>query len=1311
MMRRLYVAACLVSALFGAGVLLPGVAFAGTGWELSGNTYPTNLIAGVDGVQEVTPEGSSFTLSFEGQSTGAIAAGATPAVVRAALEGLSTVGAGNVSVEPGEAGHYRVTFIGALGDVEQPALAGSGAAVSVLQSGAASGTIAVDVLNVGSTASGGTITFTDRLPAGLRAKRAGQLNAPSPEGGAFGVQPSLGGAWVCSGNGGGPGQGVAGATVVTCVNGPELPSIEGGGGIPTLVESGTRIGFPQPPVAIEVEALQPNVTSTGTNVASIAGGGAANPVSTEDPVTVSPAPAAGGLTHADAWVSNENGETDLQAGSHPYLMGMVFDVTTSFDPSNPGVPLFGPEIRDLETVLPPGLVGNLSQRPECTRVQLTSNTCPSGSMVGILKGVNVTEPALGVHQLYNMVPERGTPAEIGFVYEGIANITFSAASGGDNAIIAHSYNVAEKQVLQVALTLWGSPNDPSHYPWRGFEEAGCQPGQCVQPPADEFTAPLFTLPTACGDVGPVVLRETAGWQDPEARSRTETTPFQVTGCENLGFEASFSASLESGETDAATGHTVEVTPGLGGFEEAIGLSAADLKNVTVQLPVGVSINPGRAAGLTACGATEDALTTPTETAEGRENDGPASCQPSSKIGTVQIRTPLLTSADENRLEGGVYVLDSSPPNLKLLIAGSADGINIKLVLAATLCQTTGEVVDGRTCGAPGQIIASLQNAPQLPFTLARFALDGGANAALTTPTRCGAYTAQADFTPWSTPYTPDFNTTSTINITAGTGGGPCPSGNLPFTPTFTAGSSSDVAAGFTSFSMDLERPDGQQRVEKLSFTAPAGLAGLIASVPLCTNAQAEANACPESSKIGHTVAKSGPGSNPLVVPQPGQPEAPIYLTEAYGGGSFGLSIVVPLHVGPFVLETQRIRASLQINPSTGQVTATTNPLPQQVDGVPTDLRSIQAVIDRPGFLFNPTNCNAQTITGTAYSTPPPGNTETGESAALSSRYAVGGCRALTFKPGFTAATSGKTNKKLGASLHVKLVPPHEGPQSSSSGGTTGSASGTSGTSGSASGSSAPTEEANIARVKVDLPKQLPSRLTTLQKACTAAVFDSNPAACPAASIVASAKAITPILPVPLEGPAYFVSHGNEAFPQLILVLQGYGITIDLVGDTFISKAGITSSTFAHVPDAPVSSFELTLPQGKYSALAANANLCTVKGGLKMPTEFVAQNGAEIKQSTPITVEGCSTAISIVSHKVKGRTLTVSVSVPAAGRVTASGKGVSSSSKSAKGRETLTFKLTQKKAGKLKTKIKLTFTPSTGKDRTKQSKSATVEFEK
>jgi hypothetical protein len=1210
MMRRLSVAGCAVSVVLAVCVLTPGVAFAGTGWELSGNTYPTNLIAGVDGIQEVTPEAPSFSLSFEGQSTASIEAGKGPGVVQSALEALSTIGAGNVRVEGAEAGPFRVTFVGALGDVAQthpnrfgepePDLGATGASVGTVVEGAASGTIGVDVLNVGSTASAGLVTFTDRLPAGLRAKRAGQLLDPSrlaTEG--FGVQALIGDAWECSGNGGGAGQGVVGATVVTCVNGPELSSIEGGGGYPTYTGfgTGTHVGAPQPPVGIEVEALQPTVTSTGTNVASITGGGAAGPAKTEDPVTVSPTPAPGGLTHADAWVANENGETDVQAGSHPYLMGMILDFATADEGGSDLGRFPGGEVRDLETVLPAGMVGNLSQTPECTRAQLTSSTCPPGSVVGVLHGINVSGPSLGVHQLYNMVPERGTPAEIGFFWENIlANITFSAATGGSNEIIARSYNVPEKEVEQIALTLWGSPQDPSHHPYIHGEEGGCAPseltGPCSQNP-NEYAAPLLTLPTSCAAAEPVIFRETAGWQDPNATSEARSQPFEVSGCENLRFEALFSAALESGEADAASGHTVEVSPALGGFEEVLGFSNADMRDLTVQLPVGVNINPGRAAGLTACGEGEDALTTPAEEAKHEENDGPPKCQTSSRIGTVLIRTPLLGEADEKQLEGGVYVLDSSPPDLKLLIAASADGVNVKQVLDATLCQATGEILDGRTCAAPGQIIARLTNAPQLPFTLAKLQLDGGANAALTTPTRCGAYTAEADFTPWSTPSTPDFNTTSTININSGTGGAPCPAGNLPFTPAFSAGSTSDVAAGFTSFTMDLERADGQQRLEKLSFTEPAGLAGLIGTVPLCTNAQAETNSCPESSKVGHTVAKSGPGSNPLVVPQPGQPEAPIYLTEGYGGGAFGLSIVVPLHVGPFVLETQRIRASLAINPSTGQATVTTNPLPQVVDGVPTDIRSIQAVIDRPGFLFNPTNCNAQTITGTAYSTPPAGNTEGSESAALSSRFQVGGCQALQFKPFFTVSTSGKTSKANGASLTTKLAYP----------------------------AAAQGTQANIARVKVELPKQLPSRLTTLQKACTAAQFEADPAGCPAASVIGHAVVHTGVLPVPLEGPAYFVSHGDEAFPSLTIVLQGDGVVIDLVGATFISKAGITSMTFKTVPDVPFNTFELTLPEGKYSALTANGNLCTSK--LVMPTEFIAQNGAEIKQDTPISVAGCA----------------------------------------------------------------------------------------
>jgi hypothetical protein len=344
------------------------------------------------------------------------------------------------------------------------------------------------------------------------------------------------------------------------------------------------------------------------------------------------------------------------------------------------------------------------------------------------------------------------------------------------------------------------------------------------------------------------------------------------------------------------------------------------------------------------------------------------------------------------------------------------------------------------------------------------------------------------------------------------------------------------------------------------------------------------------------------------------------MTGPYEGAPFGLSVVVPAKAGPFDLGTVVVRAKVEVDVHTAQLTVTTDPLPQIVGGVPVNLRLVNVTINRLNFTYNPTDCEPTSVSGTMTG-------GQGAIAHLESHFQVTNCASLGFKPGFKASTSAKTSRKDGASLHVKLTYPKE-----SIG-----------------------RDANIALVKVELPKQLPSRLSTLQKACTAAQFESDPAGCPAASIVGHAKATTPILPVPLEGPAYFVSHGGEAFPSLIVVLQGYGVTVDLVGTTFISKQGITSSTFKTVPDVPVESFELTLPQGPDSALAANADLCSptktklvkkkvtvrskvhghtqkrevtrrvrqaVPTTLSMPTEFVAQNGVVLHQSTHIQVTGC-----------------------------------------------------------------------------------------
>ena len=420
----------------------------------------------------------------------------------------------------------------------------------------------------------------------------------------------------------------------------------------------------------------------------------------------------------------------------------------------------------------------------------------------------------------------------------------------------------------------------------------------------------------------------------------------------------------------------------------------------------------------------------------------------------------------------------------------------------------------------------------------------------------------------------------------------------------TAGATTDQAGGYTDFSLLLQRQDGQQRIAGLQFKAPQGLAGMISKVPLCPEPQADAGTCPAASQIGHAVVGAGPGPYPFYIPQTGAPAAAVYLTGPYEGAPFGLSIVTPVIAGPFDLGTNVVRAKIEVDPHTAQITVTTDTsgphsIPTILDGIPTDIRSIDTVIDKPGFMFNPTSCNPMTFTGTATST-------TGATAPLSSRFQVGSCQALKFKPDFKVTTQGKTSKADGASLAAKIVYP-----------TT------------PLGNNQASSQSNIASVKVDLPKQLPSRLTTLQKACTNAQFEANPAGCPAASLVGHATVITPILPVPLTGPAYFVSHGGEAFPSLIVVLQGDGVTVDLVGTTFISKAGITSSTFKSTPDVPFSSFELVLPEGKYSALTSNLpvkdhySFCGQK--LAMPTAFVGQNGAVIHESTLVSVSGCGKA--------------------------------------------------------------------------------------
>jgi hypothetical protein len=1025
------------------------------------------------------------------------------------------------------------------------------------------GAIRLSVLNLGAGEPAPGTILTDTLPEGLTAKSATMISEwgnPRAVVGCATVQ----------------------ATRVTC----EVPTEFPGGG--------SRWREREPPLEIYIRvSVAAGASSRASDDVTVTGGGALTVAHASVPVIYGASAPAAGFANLDAWLTNADGTVDTQVGSHPYEMTIAFAFNSVFIGKVPARIEAGTEqptggdIRNLNINLPPGIVGDTLAVPRCARAVFdesgesgSGEHCPPGSQVGedYVSATGGGEFNFGV---YNLVPPPGVAAQFAFKYGSVTVlINSSVRTGGDNGITTHVSNFPQQTVTWSDTTIWGVPDSEAHRFLR--VGAGCPENSYeVGCPAGAPEKPLLTLPTSCGAPPEFSVEMLGTWEDenyvaPLAKvlmHNNEGTPIGFTGCEKLGpFSPQIAIAPETSYADTPAGLTValKMPPPQEGSSPYEELASPGLKDTTVVLPEGVVINPGQATGLVACEPSQEALGT---LPDGEVNEGPPSCPEASKVGTDEMSTPLLSSA----LKGNVYILQKNPPEMELLVSASGDGLNLKLV---------GQVhLDAQT----GQLTTTFANTPDLPFTEFKLSFSGGARAALATPTRCGSYQSSVDFTPWSSPLTADALGTSGFAISGGPEGSAC-AWPMAFGPSLAAGSTSDSAGAYTGFSMLLTRADGQQRIGSLQFKTPPGLLGMISRVGLCGEPQAASGACPESSQIGHTVATSGPGPYPFEVPQAGGPPAPIYLTGPYQGAPYGLSIVVPVVAGPFNLGTVVVRAKIEVDPHTSQLTVTTGELPRILDGIPTDLREIDAVVDRPGFMFNPTDCAPLSFSGSATSLE-------GASAPLSSRFQVGSCQALGFKPAFTVSTSGKTSRADGASLTAKIVYPSGGP-----------------------GAGQATSQANIRSVKVDLPKQLPSRLTTLQKACPVGTFDVNPAGCPAASIVGHAKAVTPLLAASLEGPAYFVSHGGAKFPELIVVLQGDNVTVDVASETFISKAGITSSTFREVPDVPISTFELTLPQGRYSALAANGSLC--KSRLAMPTAFVGQDGAVIHESTKIGVSGC-----------------------------------------------------------------------------------------
>jgi hypothetical protein len=887
------------------------------------------------------------------------------------------------------------------------------------------------------------------------------------------------------------------------------------------------------------------------------------------------------------------------------------DLTVSFDFAHEGEN--GPTYNDGRTTivnLPPGFIGNDTAVPRCTVAQLVGNDaigepgnpeCKPASQVGTIS-VEVHFAHNEVEEvmvpLYNMeVTSFGVTAELGFNVAGlvIQEIPVSVRPS-DLGITATAPNIQQSgEFRKASITVWGLPASHVHDPERGLECYGSFKPPCSGggESANIPVKPFLANPTSCE--AHIATMAAYSWEHPEevewSHAQTEVTP--ITECERVPFDPSIGVDPTTRSAESPSGLNVSlVVPQT--WDNSSGIATAHLKDSVLALPVGYTVNPSSGSGLGVCTAQQ-------LEAETSSSPPGAGCPPESKIGTVDVETPVLAE----KLTGNIYVAKpfdnpfGTPKHpggsllaLYVVVKAPARGLVVKLA---------GKIEPNLVTG---QLVTSFENNPQVPFGKVTLKLRQGVTSPLVSPPACGTYTAQADLTPWSAPLSPQHMSSQRFAIEQGIGGGPCPPGGVPpFKPGIVAGTLNNSAGAYSPMIIRITRNDGEQEITRFSSILPPGLTANLTGIPFCpdasieavkhvTGAQEEAEpSCPAASEIGHSLVGAGVGS--VLAWTSGK----VYLAGPYNGAPFSIVAITSAKVGPFDLGTVVVREALDIDPETAVVTVdakASDPIPHIIEGIVVHVRDIRVYIDRPHFMINPTNCNplsfAATITGAGAD---PANPADQMPVTVDNSFQLANCQNLQFKPAFKVSTSGKTSRAKGASLSVKLTYP-KAPQGT---------------------------QTNIAKVKVNLPRQLPSRLTTLQKACPDSVFNANPAACPAGSRVGQARAITPILPVPLTGPAYFVSHGGAKFPELIIVLQGYGVTLDLRSETFISKKGITSSTFRSVPDDPVGSFELTLPQGPDSALAANGNLCKTK--LKMPITLTAQNGDVIHRSTPITVISCA----------------------------------------------------------------------------------------
>jgi hypothetical protein len=1198
-------------ALVATATALLALLFAGTSsaaspwWQVLDGSRPSHLWEGSDSVQEIVAkpgitefgEGVVLGMEVEGKLIGCLGSPdflgevgcpafvELPPISTAAQleEKLEAVYGGEVEVTGGPVGvaPLVVTVPGrsvpTIGfdkaDPEKNILRVGSASTKVLSPGG-SGSLLVTVTNLGDAPVNATatpVTIKDELPEGAVAT---------------GVKATAG----IIGKSGPVDCAVEAPDEVSCSFEGILPSYE----------------------SIEVEVFvnllgsPPAQGAPGTITVS---GGNAPTASLEQPIVVSPDPVPYGVERFSVQAEEEGGAIAHQAGGHPFQLTTTIQLNAGANAidrggnrtvEQPALP------RNLRFPLPSGLVGNATVMPECemedflnhdptakNSLGIYTNKCPDATAIGVAAITFNVQPIPGYWReavpVFNLPPAFGEPARFGMMPGGDPVMIDTALDPDTHQIIASVRNTTEvAQFLSSTLSLWGYPSDPRHDNARGwscnfrFADLG---RPCQRPPALPEMA-FLRQPVNCDtplDFGV----ETEPWNVPIG-STIANASFQadpLRGCHRVPFDPQIESAPTSKLAENPSGLSFNLNmPNSGLLNPEATAAEGQPKKVEVTLPEGVTVNPSQGEGLVGC--------SPAQYAAERSNSRPGEgCPEASKIGTVSVISPLL----KEEATGALFI--ASPHNnpfnsllgLYLIARIPERGILVKLA---------GRVdPDPRT----GQLTTTFDDLPQLPFSTFKLHFREGGRAPLATPPTCGTYTTEARFVPWSAqdPNNPApsevVTRTATFQIERGVDGGACPSGDTPpFHPGLLAGTINNAAGSFSDFNVRLTRNDGEQEFTHFSIKLPPGITGKLAGVPYCPEAgiaQAKSRtgihggqeeldnpSCPAASQVGRTLVGAGVGSILTYVP------GKLYLAGPYNGAPLSIVAITSAVVGPFDVGTVVVRQAFRIDPETAEVfvdATGSDAIPHIIQGIPVHARDIRAYVDRPNFTLNPTSCKrtstASTVLGSGLNF---ASDVDDNPITVTSPFQAADCAALTFDPKLRLQLLGGTRR--GAHPRFKATLKMRG-----------------------------IGEAAIRRAQVTLPHSEFLENAHIKTICTRVQFKAgagNGVGCPAGSVYGYAKATTPILADPLTGPVFLRSSEHQ-LPDLVAALHSpTGIDFALVGRIDSVKGGGIRNTFEAAPDAPVSTFTLTMQGGKKGLLVNSTDLC--KGTHRAEVSFDGHNGKQ-----------------------------------------------------------------------------------------------------